>query len=1076
VKQEYFSFGYIDEVTWERPRELPNLSGTETIALDTETYDPSLLDRGPGWDIGSGELVGVSLAVSRTQAWYLPIKTRWNDGFDLHVVVGWLNDVFDEHTTMVGANLTYDLGWLTHYGFNLRCKLFDVLFCAALIDEHLPSYSLDAVASAYGVEGKVTEELYEWCARTFGGSVGPNQREHIYHAPVNLVGPYAEADAYVPLLIREQQLPIIEHQNLGAVVELEHDLVPLLIAMRRRGVRVDVAARDELSDYIGKRLSAAAGTVYNVAGNINVNSSKELASVFDAHGWDYPTLPPTAKEKERAERLGVEAAHKPSFKKDWLLSQDNEFAKAVADMRRLDKIKGTFVDGYFDLAHKERLHCTLHPLRTGENGTVSGRLSCIPEYVEILTKEGPIPFSNVSIGDSVLTHTGHHRRVTNKWFTGYVETYRIILTNGAVLDCTADHRIMTSFGWMELGDIHEYLQECNRKHGGMQEGGGSVPRGEKTNRQGSECNDRHNLSNSPTHTAEAFAGRCVQKGKKPSLRTKQAREAESYAREAREPTPQLQRGMRNRGRVPDCNNTSLGDGQACWDYADVSPPSSYSGSNGVDGDTSWVRCASHKRCHNGQQTRELSLTVAVSPCTDSPPHATVRRIERLGVLPVFDMEVETDHTYYAGGLLVHNCSLPNLQNIPSRDPEFGPRVRGLFIPEEGEVWASQDYSQIELKFLAHYAVGAGAEETRRMLNKDRSIDFHEMVMERTGLPRKPAKTVSFSLCIAEDELVATEKGLVPIQYVTRDLRVWDGVTWVEHDGVVCVGEKSVITYDGLTATPDHKVYVVGDDNPIPLREAAARGLSLQRPVGSRHCGEGASGTALVYDIVNAGPRHRFTVSGVLVSNCYGSGIANTANLLGCTEEEAKAFRDAHFAGMPFMKSTFDQCTHVASTRGYLFTIMGRRARFPFWEANRFMLPEDVRDEAQELGNFNSKYACEEAVKRLIGADMYTGSMVQRARTYKALNSLLQGSAADLMKKAMADIWSSGICDVLGAPLLTVHDELNWSKPRTKEGDEAIREAAHIMETAIQLNVPVTVSCEEGMDWGHLEDVTYKETI
>lgn len=89
-------------------------------------------------------------------------------------------------------------------------------------------------------------------------------------------------------------------------------------------------------------------------------------------------------------------------------------------------------------------------------------------------------------------------------------------------------------------------------------------------------------------------------------------------------------------------------------------------------------------------------------------------------------------------------------------------------------------------------------------------------------------------------------------------------------------------------------------------------------------------------------------------------------------------------------------------------------------------------------------------------------------THKALNALLQGSAADIMKKAMLDVWQSGVCDVLGAPLLTVHDELNFSVPNTREGIEAVQEAHRLMENVYKLNVPITCDCEKGPDWGHVE--------
>jgi DNA polymerase I-like protein with 3'-5' exonuclease and polymerase domains len=70
-----------------------------------------------------------------------------------------------------------------------------------------------------------------------------------------------------------------------------------------------------------------------------------------------------------------------------------------------------------------------------------------------------------------------------------------------------------------------------------------------------------------------------------------------------------------------------------------------------------------------------------------------------------------------------------------------------------------------------------------------------------------------------------------------------------------------------------------------------------------------------------------------------------------------------------------------------------------------------------------------------------------------------------MKIAMVDIWESGICDVMGAPLLTVHDELNWSKPQTREAEEAHDVALEIMENCVDLRVPLKVTQGRGANWG-----------
>jgi DNA polymerase-1 len=106
-----------------------------------------------------------------------------------------------------------------------------------------------------------------------------------------------------------------------------------------------------------------------------------------------------------------------------------------------------------------------------------------------------------------------------------------------------------------------------------------------------------------------------------------------------------------------------------------------------------------------------------------------------------------------------------------------------------------------------------------------------------------------------------------------------------------------------------------------------------------------------------------------------------------------------------------------------------------------------------------------AVREWIRAQDKARGGIQRAFTYKALNAVIQGSAADLMKKAMVNVWEAGICDILGSPLLTVHDEMDFSVPQTKEGLEAWAECVWLMETALEFRVPIRVDGELKPNWG-----------
>jgi DNA polymerase-1 len=92
----------------------------------------------------------------------------------------------------------------------------------------------------------------------------------------------------------------------------------------------------------------------------------------------------------------------------------------------------------------------------------------------------------------------------------------------------------------------------------------------------------------------------------------------------------------------------------------------------------------------------------------------------------------------------------------------------------------------------------------------------------------------------------------------------------------------------------------------------------------------------------------------------------------------------------------------------------------------------------------------------------------RGFTHKALNALAQGGNADLMKEAMVKAWEAGVFNVLGPALLTVHDELGLSVPRTREADEAFTELKYIMENVRKLSVPLVAEGGLGSSWGEIE--------
>lgn len=280
-----------------------------------------------------------------------------------------------------------------------------------------------------------------------------------------------------------------------------------------------------------------------------------------------------------------------------------------------------------------------------------------------------------------------------------------------------------------------------------------------------------------------------------------------------------------------------------------------------------------------------------------------------------------------------SSSLPNLQNLPIRDPELGPLIRDVFIPEAGMRWYKMDWSQIEFRLAVHFAALMGLRGSNRVVEQyrtDPTTDYHRATAELTGLPRSAAKSINF--------------------------------------GIV-----------------------------------------------------------------------------------YGLGVDGLCGQLGVEREEGEILLSQYHAKVPFVRPLYDGVQREARENGEIKTILGRKRRFTTWEKGHTYVRESEMIE-NKLIHF------------------YDGRMVvdfgwKRAFVHSALNGKLQGSAADIMKQAMVDIFESGVWSELGAPHLTVHDELDGSYEPSPRGLEALAEMRRIMETCVRLEIPMIADMATGESWG-----------
>jgi DNA polymerase I-like protein with 3'-5' exonuclease and polymerase domains len=351
----------IPDTGWQTPRELPNLAAARALTIDCETYDPELLEHGPGWARGKSHVVGLAVGTDDGHRWYFPIRhtVEPQHNLDPARVLAWAAvELARPAQPKTGANLIYDVGSLRAEGVHVQGELLDVEFAEALLDESA-TVNLDDLGQRYLGRGKTSAQLYDWCRAWYGG--GEDQRENIWRAPPRLVGPYAEGDVDLPFAVLDKQWQRLQAEGLLDLFRMECALIPLLVEMRFAGVSVDLSHAEQVrSDLLAASTIEQAKLRSIVGFDVNVNAAASIARAFDKFGYAY-------------ERTAKGA---PSFDKDFLNACHNPVADAVNEIRKLDKLRITFVENYILGAHVNgKVYCSFNPLRADETGARSGRFS-----------------------------------------------------------------------------------------------------------------------------------------------------------------------------------------------------------------------------------------------------------------------------------------------------------------------------------------------------------------------------------------------------------------------------------------------------------------------------------------------------------------------------------------------------------------------------------------------------------------------------------------------------------------------------------------------------------------------------
>ena len=412
----------------------PSLAGQGAIAIDCETFDPDLKTLGPG-PHRDGFIAGIAVGTEAGYRNYYPIAHETGPNLQKDVVLSWLSRELRSDVPKIGANLIYDLAFLSTANVDVRGPFYDVQIAEPLLDENRPTYSLSSLAEKYLGEAKAEQTLGDWMVEHFG----QKDKGHIWRAPPDIVAPYAAGDVDLPLRIfARQQIELKKRGRLWGLFLMESKLIPMLLAMRQRGVRVDLEKAEQLYQKLTEQQAEAVAAIKHQSGiEIAPWNARSLAKVFDHLGLQYPRT-----EKTKA----------PSFTKGWLEHHQHPVADLIRRVRHLDKLREAFIKGILEKHVDGRIFTQFNQLRSDSNGTVSGRLSSSKPNLQQI----PVRSVEGKLIRSIFIPEEGQRWFKNDW--SQIE-YRLIVNDAASLKLPGAQAVVDKYNSDQNADFHQIVAD-----------------------------------------------------------------------------------------------------------------------------------------------------------------------------------------------------------------------------------------------------------------------------------------------------------------------------------------------------------------------------------------------------------------------------------------------------------------------------------------------------------------------------------------------------------------------------------------------------------------------------------------
>ncbi len=323
---------------------LQNLMNQTSVCFDTETT---------GIDALNAEIVGMSFSYEKGKAFYIPFPENQEE---TQVLIDKFKPFFEnENIEKIGQNIKYDLKILSHYGIQIKGKLFDTMIAHYLINPDM-RHNMDVLSETYlKYSPKSIEDLI--------GKKGKNQKS-MRDVPLEEIKEYAAEDADVTFQLKQNFSPILDKAETKKLFdEIEIPLIPVLAAMELEGINLDVPFLAAMSVEMDAESKALEQKIYETAGEkFNLASPKQLGDIL----FDKLKI---GGAKQKKTKTGQYATGEEILS---YLEKDNPIVKDILEWRQMVKLQSTYIDALPNQVDKKT-----HRVHTDYMQTVAatGRLS-----------------------------------------------------------------------------------------------------------------------------------------------------------------------------------------------------------------------------------------------------------------------------------------------------------------------------------------------------------------------------------------------------------------------------------------------------------------------------------------------------------------------------------------------------------------------------------------------------------------------------------------------------------------------------------------------------------------------------